>query len=566
MKVTAGDLHQGGATIPAARVRIRFAGPGGNINDPAAPKDATQLGYLLEAPPAEWPSRVGGGAVVPIWITVQVPRTARPGPYTGQVTIELEGSPSIHVPLKLEVADWALPDTQNYRTWVELIESPDTLVQEYKLGFWSDKHFAMIAQAMNFMGDMGSRVIYVPLICRTNFGNEQSMVRWIKKADDAYEWDFSVMERYLDIAEKHLGRPKIVVFNVWDSYVIPGADYFNDTWWNKLTEDQRKSNFFLELKKRGDAVRAIQARYGISPAVSVLDPTTGKIEPQYLFAYNDPRGQAIWKRLFTALRTHLARRGLEKAMMVGMIPDNWPTKEQVAAINEASGGLPWVVHSHGGMGPKPVGYAANVFYVNYLADAPKDRSYGWKRPELVVEYRRNEDLNVWPAATVRNFLELNITGTQRGVGRIGADFWPVFRNKTGQRQGRVWERYPQSQWRNLDLYSYVLAPGPDGPVATNRYEFLREGLEECEAAPGPGAGPDRQLVQTEARPRPDQVLRGPSGGAFAEHDCGNDLPERRRLASHYPAHDLLAQPTRRQCLVPRFRLAGTASQTLRSGR
>ena len=72
----------------------------------------------------------------------------------------------------------------------------------------------------------------------------------------------------------------------------------------------------------------------------------------------------------------------------------------MAAIDKASGNLPWVVHSHGGGGPKPVGYAANVCSVNYLAD-PKDRTYGWNAPELVVEYRRNEDLNDWPAATMR---------------------------------------------------------------------------------------------------------------------------------------------------------------------
>ena len=480
LKVTPGDLQQGGAVIRAANVLVRFAAAGGNITDPAAPKGAVQLGYLLESPPADVPaSRTG--VVVPVWITVRVPKAAAPGVYSGRLTVELEGSRPIVVPLTLDVTGWTLPDTQDYCTWVELIESPDTLVQEYKLDFWSDRHFEMIARAMDFMGEMGSRMVYVPLICYTNFGNEQSMVRWIKKSDSDYEWDFSIMERYLDIAEKHLGRPKIVVFNVWDSYVIPGTDYFNDAWWNRLTEDQRKNDFFLVLKRRGDAVRATQAKYGISPAVSVLDPATGKIEPQHCYAYTDPRGKAVWKSLFAQLRKRLARRGLEKAMMVGMIPDNWPANEQAAAITEASGGLPWVVHSHGGGGPKPVGYSANVFHVSYLADAPKDRRYGWNRPELVVEFHRFEDLNIWPAATLRNFLELNITGTQRGAGRIGADFWPVVRDKTGQRKGRVWERYPQSQWRNLDLYSYVLAPGPDGPVATNRYEFLREGLEECEA-------------------------------------------------------------------------------------
>ena len=117
---------------------------------------------------------------MPIWITVHVPKEARPGSYTGQVAVALEGSQPIAVPVTLDVSDWTLPDTQDYGTWVELVESPDTLAQEYQLDLWSDKHFQLMARAMDFLGEVGSRVVYVPLICHTNFGNEQSMVRWIK--------------------------------------------------------------------------------------------------------------------------------------------------------------------------------------------------------------------------------------------------------------------------------------------------------------------------------------------------------------------------------------------------
>jgi hypothetical protein len=77
--------------------------------------------------------------------------------------------------------------------------------------------------------------------------------------------------------------------------------------------------------------------------------------------------------------------------------------------------------------------------------------------------------------------ELNITGRQRGLGRVGADFWWAIKDKRGQRRGTVTDRYPQSLWRNLDLKSCLLAPGPAGAVATARYEHLREALQECEA-------------------------------------------------------------------------------------
>ena len=100
---------------------------------------------------------------------------------------------------------------------------------------------------------------------------------------------------------------------------------------------------------------------------------------------------------------------------------------------------------------------------------------------LLADYERNRSLNSLAGTTWRQLGEYNVAGGQRGIGRIGADFWSVIKDSRGRRQGQVWARYPQSSRRNLDIYTAVLAPGPDGPVATTRYEIFREGIQECEA-------------------------------------------------------------------------------------
>ena len=66
-------------------------------------------------------------------------------------------------------------------------------------------------------------------------------------------------------------------------------------------------------------------------------------------------------------------------------------------------------------------------------------------------------------------------GTARGVGRLGADTWSAVKDKQGRRLARAWERFPGSDWANLNINSSALAPGPDGPVSTQRFESLREG-------------------------------------------------------------------------------------------
>ena len=100
-----------------------------------------------------------------------------------------------------------------------MIQSPDTLSLEYGVPLWSEKHWAMIARSFQLIRPTGSRVVYIPLLRHTNQGNAESMVRWIRQKDGSYKQDYSVMDKYLDLAQKNLGEPKLVVFYAWDSYL-----------------------------------------------------------------------------------------------------------------------------------------------------------------------------------------------------------------------------------------------------------------------------------------------------------------------------------------------------------
>ena len=105
---------------------------------------------------------------------------------------------------------------------------------------------------------------------------------------------------------------------------------------------------------------------------------------------------------------------------------------------------------------------------------------GWSRPDLVAQFdrfSRESSTNVY----WRHLAETAITGSQRGNGRLGADYWKALRNDKGRRMGRSHDRYPESTWRNLFIPEALLAPGPDGPAATDEMEAYREGVQECEA-------------------------------------------------------------------------------------
>jgi hypothetical protein len=102
--------------------------------------------------------------------------------------------------------------------------------------------------------------------------------------------------------------------------------------------------------------------------------------------------------------------------------------------------------------------------------------------------------------------EVNILGEQRGIGRLGGDWWDCVKNSRGRRAGNARQRYPHAWWRNLDMNIQMLAPGPDGAVATHRFENLREGVQECEAR----IVIERALMDATLRERLGAELAGPA--------------------------------------------------------
>ena len=514
LRATVEDLVGQGGRIPAEAVRIRYGMEWGEQQ----PREQTRLNYLLPyvkynavqfnalspAAPQQvaprplveaWyrernlPQTVTPvpGAVVPVWLTVKVPANVGAGTYTGTVKIEAQGETPIEAPLEVRVADWRLPSTQDYCTWVDMIQSPDTLALEYGVPLWSEKHWEMIARSFQLIGETGSRTVYVPLIAHSNLGNEDSMVRWIKKGD-RYEYDFSTMERYLDVAEKNLGRPKLLVFVVWDVYMLP-----------KSSLENPHGNAF-RLRDQLQYLQQIGGKYGTGPMVTVESlGTGGKVEkrtvvlPPHLDA---AASRPLWQPLFDELRQRLKKRAMEKIAMLGLLHDTWATKQEVQFFRDITGGMPWAMQSHGGPAEgkllydvAPIGYQAVVWDVRFSDDGANehgrgkgiiDSFHGWNRKVLWSQFDR------WsregdPCTRWRQQAEVCITGAQRGPGRLGAEYWKVFKDKRGKRTARVYERYPESDWRNLVIPEAIMAPGPGGAVATNQMEALREGVQECEA-------------------------------------------------------------------------------------
>ena len=491
LRASVSDLAHADKThrIPASAVQIRYASPAlvasveGSIDfvhfygGTEAGAEARYLAEpgrfdgLNEVPPDEVPVyekkpakgslvSVGlapsCGAVVPVWLTVHVPADAAPGEYRGTLALKTAGAADVAVPVRLRVSAWPLPDPKDFRTFVELVQSPESVALYYGVPFWSDAHFKYLERSLSLVGQIGSRTAYVPLICETNLGNSESMVRWIKQPDGSFSWDFAALDRYLDLLGKCQPNPQVVCFVVWDIF-LPSTG---------------RQGWGPHDYKGG-------------PEVTLLDPASAQVSKHKLPAYDDPAAAGLWKPLLAEIRARMKKRGFESAMMLGCVTDRWPDKPIIKFFEDLLPGIPWVSISHLFPGKNvsiPFGYQANVLDESNVLDPSVSRLYGWKKKDLVrgVHFPRMTQ-DIFPLATFRFLCEMEVARGYRGVARLGADPWPVLKDRRGNRVGRVEARYPKSAWWNLNIITSLLAPGPDGAIATVRYETLRQGIQECEA-------------------------------------------------------------------------------------
>jgi len=478
LRASLGRLSGDGESfIPADRVTLSYPQWKQQGEWKVVPDAISQFDTLHPAPADEIPLIVKsvrrkpvplGYACQPIWITVRVPADCAAGHYKGVLTITAAKSKPVRVAVRVEVLDWRLPDPGGFQTFVELIQSPESVAMRYEAPLWSDRHFELIGKSLRLTGQVGNRSAYIPLICQTNFGNEESMVRWIPRRDGTYAYDFTVMEKYLDVVQEHMGRPKLVVLYVWDLFLEGGQ-------------------FAGDLRFCPKEVQEARLAYkGKGPMVSVVKGRSAKCEPVMLPQYSDPESKKLWKPLLEQLQSRIADRGLTDAVMLGISTDAIPSPEVVGLFAELLPGVEWVHHSHGFWGGRDkkiaaagsrIGYAA-IVGGHWATDRPGKHSYGWQKP-WVHFHRALRDNH--PVHMFRILGEVNLAGERKGFGRLGADFWPVLKDRRGRMRGRLNGRYPKSMWRNLMILTTLLAPGKNGALPTARYELCREGVQECEA-------------------------------------------------------------------------------------
>lgn len=487
IKAAVGELTAvdgGQARISNRQIQVRYA-------DRARPETSwmpqQRFDRLLEQPPAEVPTldpekihrfkpkHAGAVATVPVWVTVETLPDTLPGSYRGELRIEADGLAPTTVPILLEVFDWTMPELADRRVRTLGWMSPEQLAKYYDVELWSDRHFELMGQSMARMAKLGSRQIHINVVRRAPAqGNDDTMVKWIQQPDGSYEYDFTVFDRYCDLAEKIIGKPFPVRLNIW------------------------RGPFGSE-----DANEFPQ------PKVLVVDTATGavsELEPPRQMGSEAMRD--FWKPVLSEMRARLEKRGwLDVTGLGWMQYAGTPTPEMTSMVKSIWPKGRWAVVVHGRQyfhrgvkagenmalisqatvwnAGKLVAYhrwKSGRYPRQYAPDPNRPRwtdSYKFNPRSAFVSQARNKYAERFgtPLWTVRTVHEDAILRGNDGLDIVGADFFPVA-DKRGRYRDSQWEMYAQGP---VNSCKAILGPGPDGPLATERFEAMREGAQLCEA-------------------------------------------------------------------------------------
>lgn len=444
-----GDLRGEAGSIPASAVRLR-------VVVPDASKYSDPDWYDGLAPTVPTTVKVhgkDGPAMAPLWVTVRVPADAAPGLYRGELALSADGLAETRVPVELDVRAWTIPSPGDFHTVINAYSSPTSIAMQYGVEMWSEKHWQLVEHSMQLLGELGNEIVHIPVVRQTQLGNDEGIVTWVRKADGSYDYDLSVVDRYLALVRKHIGSPDWVVCHVWHA--------------------------------GGWGTRGVKQKN----EVTVRTPD-GKIEAMQVPEFGTEASKAFWKPAMNALKARLAAAGLANAMTLGTLSDNEPPAEMTKMFDEIVPGVGWHRGCHRSTfsdEPAPLKGGSAVSCWEYVY-GPKFDQPAMALPKLPaihayqgpgIRFMRGE-FDITSPMTCRTMAERGLYVRTRGVGRMCLDFWPVVKGRRGG--SNIYNRWPHSTCSQREPTTTHLAwPGPDGAEPTVRYEMLRESVQQAEA-------------------------------------------------------------------------------------
>jgi hypothetical protein len=211
LRIQAGPLrNETGAAIPAESVHVRFVRYVGSDHDFASVQtdcgeSASSRLWLLPdlldpLPRMDLEMRT----TRPLWISIDVPPETDPGTYSGELKVSWQGGGGIPLRLDLEVQPPVLPDPARWRFRLDLWQNPWAVAHQHGLEPWSQAHLEVLRPHLRMLASAGAKFV-TTYVCHSPWHDEtfvpdSTMVESIRKPDGTWAFDYSILDRYVELA------------------------------------------------------------------------------------------------------------------------------------------------------------------------------------------------------------------------------------------------------------------------------------------------------------------------------------------------------------------------------
>jgi hypothetical protein len=208
---------------------------------------------------------VRSNSVQPVWLSVQVPRDIPAGKYTGSLTVN--AGENFVLRISLDVADHMLPPPSEWKFDLDLWQNPDPVAKVHGVELWSDEHYRLMKPYYEMLAGAGQKSITAFIIDQPwgpdhVYHRDPTFVRWSRKKDGSWSYDYSVFDRYIEFVMSCGINQRINCYSMitWDLkfiyfdeskgdtvsvYAKPGTQAYNNLW------EPMISDFTNHLKSKG---------------------------------------------------------------------------------------------------------------------------------------------------------------------------------------------------------------------------------------------------------------------------------------------------------------------------
>lgn len=376
----------------------------------------------FEVPDPLLPDRskqIPAGQTQPIWITLYVPKDAKPGRYHGHVAV-VAGQLRAEVPLQLRVDPFTLPEERH--VWVTNWFNLHTIAKAHQVELWSEEFWRLLARYAQNMAEHRQNVVLVPW----------TLIEVVQEEDGRLSFDFARFDRFVELFEKAGVAGRLEISHVghgqkgWGSPVV-------------------LSRISVLDRKTGKRI-TLQPQDGLRPLLGALEKhlsDRGWLEKSMIHVADEPilTNLASWREASAFVHQsapHLRRiEAIETIDCTGFL-EVW---------------VPQLIHFDRWRSAYEARRANNELWY-YICCNPHGSHY----PNRFLDF---------PLSSVRVLHWINFVERLTGYLHWGWNFW-------GQDPfGPPSDRLPPGD-------THVVYPGPEGPLNSLRWEIQRESLEDFE--------------------------------------------------------------------------------------